>query len=68
MKKIRILLDSLLKIGHKAELMEYILPLQGALADILALEIRDIEAVKLRQGQSISNIPPRDRRNRFGSL
>jgi hypothetical protein len=33
--------------------MKYVLPLQEALADILALEIQDIEAVKLRQGQTI---------------
>ncbi|MBS0271812.1 MAG: tRNA pseudouridine(55) synthase TruB [Proteobacteria bacterium] len=48
-----ILLDSLLKIGHKTELMKHVLPLQEALADILALEVQDIEAVKLRQGQTI---------------
>lgn len=48
-----ILLDSLLEIGHKTELMRYVLPLQDALADILALEIQDVEAVKLRQGQAI---------------
>ncbi|HUX79971.1 MAG TPA: tRNA pseudouridine(55) synthase TruB [Alphaproteobacteria bacterium] len=48
-----ILLDSLLQIGHNTGLIKYVLPLQGALADILALEIQDIEAVKLRQGQTI---------------
>lgn len=48
-----ILLDSLLEIGHNTELMKYVLPLQDALADILALEIQDIEAAKLRQGQAI---------------
>jgi tRNA pseudouridine55 synthase len=52
-EKNAILLDSLLKIGHKTKLMKYVLPLQEALADILALEIQDIEAVKLRQGQTI---------------
>lgn len=49
-----ILLDSLLKVGHNTELMRYVLPLQDALVDILALEIQGIEAVKLRQGQAIS--------------
>ncbi len=48
-----ILLDSLLQIGHNTELMKYVLPLQDALVDILALEIQGIEAVKLRQGQTI---------------
>lgn len=48
-----ILLDSLLKVGHNSELMNYVLPLQEALADILALEIEGIEAVKLRQGQTL---------------
>mgnify|MGYP000199135623 CR=1 FL=1 len=50
-----ILLDSLLKIGHNTELINYVLPLQDALADILALEIQGDEAVKLRQGQAISS-------------
>ncbi len=49
-----ILLDSLLKIGHNSQLKEYVLPLQDALVDILALEIQDVEVVKLRQGQTIS--------------
>ena len=53
-EKSAILLDSLLQIGHNTELMTYVLPLQDALADILALEIQDSEAVKLRQGQIIS--------------
>lgn len=48
-----ILLDSLLEIGHKTELMRYVLPLQDALADILALEIQGNDAEKLRQGQVI---------------
>ena len=52
-EKNAILLDSLLEIGHNTELMKYVLPLQDALVDILALEIQDIEAVKLRQGQTI---------------
>jgi tRNA pseudouridine55 synthase len=51
-----ILLDSLLKVGHNSELMNYVLPLQEALADILALEMGSIDTVKLRQGQSI-NMP-----------
>ena len=53
-EKNAILLDSLLQIGHNTELMNYVLPLQDALADILALEIQGIEAVKLRQEQAIS--------------
>lgn len=48
-----ILLDSLLKIGHNTELVTSVLPLQDALVDILALEVEDKEALKLRQGQSI---------------
>ena len=32
--------------------MNYVLPLQDALADILALEVDNIEAVKLRQGSN----------------
>ncbi len=52
-EKDSILLDSLLKIGHNTELMKYVLPLQDALADILALEVQHSEAVKLRQGQAI---------------
>ncbi|EKE09555.1 MAG: hypothetical protein ACD_16C00137G0006 [uncultured bacterium] len=59
-EKNAILLDSLLQIGHNTELMTYVLPLQDALADILALEIQNIEAVKLRQGQAIS-IPKGDK-------
>ncbi len=60
LEKNAILLDSLLKIGHKAELMKYVLPLQDALADILALEVQGNEAVKLRQGQWISIPQQRD--------
>jgi len=53
-EKDAILLDSLLEIGHNTELMKYVLPLQDALADILALDVEDKEARLLRQGQSIS--------------
>lgn len=52
-EKDAILLDSLLKIGHKTELMKYVLPLQDALADILALEVDSIEATKIHHGQAI---------------
>ena len=52
-EKDAILLDSLLQIGHNTELVKYILPLQDALADILALEIQDIDAEKLQRGQRI---------------
>jgi tRNA pseudouridine55 synthase len=54
-EKIAILLDSLLKIGHNTKLMQYILPLQDALADILALEVEGKEALKLRQGQVLAS-------------
>jgi tRNA pseudouridine55 synthase len=54
-EKNAILLDSLIDIGHKAELSSYILPLQDALADILALEVTEIEGAKLRQGRTISS-------------
>lgn len=53
-EKDAILLDSLLKIGHNTELMPYVMPLESALADILALKVAPIDAVKLRQGQSLS--------------
>jgi hypothetical protein len=33
--------------------MNYVLPLQDALVDILALEVQNVEAAKLRQGQCI---------------
>lgn len=50
-----ILLASLLEIRHNTELTKYVLPLQDALADILALEVQDVEVTKLRQGQTISS-------------
>lgn len=52
-EKDAILLASLLDIGHNTELMKYVLPLQDALVDILALEVEEVEAVKLRQGQAV---------------
>jgi tRNA pseudouridine55 synthase len=52
-EKDAILLDSLLNIGHNTELMKYVLPIQDALVDILALEVEEAEAVKLRQGQTV---------------
>jgi tRNA pseudouridine55 synthase len=52
-EKNAILLASLLDIGHNNELMKYVLPLQDALVDILALEVEDREVAKLRQGQVI---------------
>ena len=48
-----ILLDSLLEIGHKEELAGHILPLQGALADILALEVGHEDAAALRHGRAL---------------
>lgn len=48
-----ILLASLTDIVHKTELIDYVLPLQDALADILALEIGDIDGAKFRQGRTI---------------
>lgn len=53
-----ILLASLLEIGHKAELASYVLPIQDALADILALEIKDTDAAKFRQGQTLVSPHP----------
>jgi len=50
-----ILLDSLLEMGHKEELLNHVLPLQGALADILALEVGHEDAKALRQGRTISS-------------
>jgi tRNA pseudouridine55 synthase len=52
-EKNAILLASLTDIGHKTELTKYVLPLQDALADILALEIEDIDGAKFRQGRTI---------------
>lgn len=52
-EKNAILLASLADIGHKTELVKYVLPLQDALADILALEIEDIDAAKFRQGRAV---------------
>lgn len=52
-EKNAILLASFLDIGHKTELIKYVLPLQDALADILALEIADVDGAKFRQGQTI---------------
>lgn len=52
-EKNAILLASLLEIGHKTELTKYVLPLQDALDDILALEIADIEGAKFSQGQTL---------------
>lgn len=57
-EKKSILLDSLLQIGHNTELTTYVLPLQDALVDILALEIQAVEASKLRQGQPVSTSHP----------
>jgi tRNA pseudouridine55 synthase len=48
-----ILLASFLNIVHKTELTKYVLPLQDALADILALEVEESEGAKFRQGQII---------------
>jgi len=52
-EKDAILLDSLLKVGHNSELEKYILPLQAALVDILALEVDGDGAAKIHRGQSI---------------
>ena len=52
-EKNAILLASLEDIGHKTELTKYVLPLQDALADILALEIEDIDGAKFRQGRTV---------------
>ena len=52
-EKNAILLASLIDIGHKAELTKYVLPLQDALADILALEVEDVDGAKFRQGRRI---------------
>lgn len=52
-EKNAILLASFLDIGHKTELIKYVLPLQDALADILALEVEDVDGAKFRQGRTI---------------
>lgn len=56
-EKNAILLASFLDIGHKAELANYVLPIQDALADILALEIKDIDEAKFRHGQTFLSSP-----------
>lgn len=52
-EKNAILLASFHEIGHKPELTKYVLPLQDALADILALEVEDIDGSKFCQGRTI---------------
>lgn len=52
-EKNAILLASFLDIGHKTELIKYVLPLQDALADILALEVEDVDGAKFCQGRTI---------------
>jgi tRNA pseudouridine55 synthase len=52
-EKNAILLASFLDIGHKTELIKYVLPLQDALADILALEVEDDDGAKFCQGRTI---------------
>lgn len=52
-EKNAILLASFLDIGHKTELINYVLPLQDALADILALEVEDVDGAKFCQGRTI---------------
>ncbi|MBA3813137.1 MAG: tRNA pseudouridine(55) synthase TruB [Alphaproteobacteria bacterium] len=52
-EKNAILLATFADIGHKTELINYVLPLQDALADILALEIEDIDGAKFRQGRTV---------------
>lgn len=52
-EKSAILLASFFNVVHKVKLTNYVLPLQDALADILALEVEDIDGAKFRQGQSL---------------
>ena len=52
-EKNAILLASFLEMGHKTELNKYVLPLQDALADILALEVDDADGAKFCQGRTI---------------
>jgi tRNA pseudouridine55 synthase len=50
-------LDKAIGLRHSAALVEHVLPVGAALADIPALSLTDSEARRLRQGQAIAALP-----------
>jgi tRNA pseudouridine55 synthase len=50
-------LEKLESLGHTAALVDFLLPVQTALADIPALAITETEARRIRQGQAIAVLP-----------
>jgi len=53
-EKAAISLDNLESLGHSAALLEQVLPVQAALADIPALELTENQAISLRHGQAVA--------------
>ena len=50
-------LEKLESLGHSASLVDFLLPVQTALADIPALTLTETEAQRIRQGQAIAVLP-----------
>ena len=50
-------LEKLESLGHSASLVDFLLPVQTALADIPALALTETEAQRIRQGQAIAVLP-----------
>jgi tRNA pseudouridine55 synthase len=50
-------LEKLESLGHSAPLVDFLLPVQTALADIPALALTETEAQRIRQGQAIAVLP-----------
>jgi tRNA pseudouridine55 synthase len=50
-------LEKLESLGHSAPLVDFLLPVQTALADIPALALTETEARRLQQGQAIAVLP-----------
>jgi tRNA pseudouridine55 synthase len=50
-------LDKVSSLGHSGALLEHVLPVEAALADIPALTLTEAEARRLQQGQPIAVLP-----------
>ena len=50
-------LEKLESLGHSAPLVDFLLPVQTALADIPAFALTETEAQRIRQGQAIAVLP-----------
>jgi tRNA pseudouridine55 synthase len=50
-------LEKLESLGHSSPLVDFLLPVQTALADIPALALTETEAQRIRQGQAIAVLP-----------